>query len=368
MTRLFMMTVCCIALTGRALSQQVSEKLENDRIVYWIDSTMKTNNIPSLSLGIVRQGVLSFTKGFGTVERGSAIKVDEHTLYQIGSDTKKFTAIIVNNLVAEGKLSLKEPITTYLVNQLTDSAKLKLSGITLEMLLRHTAGIPNREPSNKRKDGDPMTIEFSEDSMIRDLNVMKLDFAPNSNFAYSNFGFAIAGYISEKVTGLSYDHLVKKYVTDKYGMPNTGVYLDTEQEKRIAWPYRKDNRMIKSKPWTMGKMTPAGGIYSNVTDVSRQMIAQIKVYRNFDENKQKSHPLVLTDDKKEGHFGFGLAKVVDSIGVRYGHGGDLDGYASGYVFAPDENIGIILLTSSGGRWLARLEKQILAEMMNNRKR
>ncbi len=343
-------------------NRQLVQKLE-----MLIDSTMKQNNIPAISVGIVTDGVLAYARGFGVTDRGQNTPVDEHTLYQIGSDTKKFTAIIVTNLLSEGKLALQEPITTYLKSQLTDSARRKLSAITLEMLLHHTAGIPNREPSNKRKDGDAMTIEFSEDSLVRDLNVMKLDFIPGSNFAYSNFGFAIIGYICEKVTGHSYADLVKKYVTNKYNMPNTGVYLNAEQQNRIAWPYRKDNRMIKSTPWTMGKMTPAGGIYSNVRDVSNQMIAQISAYRHFSDNKQRAHPLILTDDKKEAHFGYGLAKVVDSIGVRYGHGGDLDGYASGYVFAPEENFGIILLTSSGGRWLARLEKQMLIEMMKSRR-
>jgi CubicO group peptidase (beta-lactamase class C family) len=360
--------VLIFLLSARVNAQNLPEKAENERIYFIIDSTMKANNIPSLVVGIVRHGKLFFTAGFGYRDRESSVKVDENALFQMGSDTKKFTGTLVNNLVSEGKLKLNEPVTTYLNKQLTPEGRQKLAQVTMEKLLQHLAGIPNREPSNKRIDGDPMTIDLTEDTLINDLNTMKLDFEPGSKFNYSNFGYAIAGYICEKVTGQSYAALVKKYITDKYKMPNTVIYLTPEQYKQIAWPYRKDNRNLKSKPWTMGKMTPAGGIYSNVKDISMLMIAQMQAYQHYGESKQKGDPLILTGDKQEGHYGFGLAKVVDSLGVHYGHGGDLDGYASGYVFAPDADWGLILLCSSGGRWFARLEKQLMARLINSRTR
>jgi CubicO group peptidase (beta-lactamase class C family) len=360
--------VLIFLLPAQVNAQERSENAENEKLAFIIDSTMKANNIPSLVVGIVRYGKLSFTAGFGYEDRESSVSVDNNSLFQMGSDTKKFTAILVNNLVAEGKLRLNEPIPTYLKSHLTPGNQQKLAEVTIGKLLQHQAGIPNREPSNKRVDGDPMTIELTEDSMINDLNTMKLDFQPGTRFSYSNFGYAIAGYICEKVSGQSYAALIKKYITDKYQMPNTVIYLTPEQYKMIAWPYRKNNRNLKSKPWTMGKMTPAGGIYSNVNDISRLMIAQIQVYQNYAESKQKGDPLILTENKEEGHYGFGLARVSDSLGVHYGHGGDLDGYASGYVFVPDTGLGLILLCSSGGRWFARLEKQLLTQLINNKTR
>lgn len=325
-----------------------------------IDSTMEENNIPALSVGIIENGKLASVEGFGYLSRETDEKVDGNTLYQIASDTKKFTGIIVNNLVSEGKVDLDEPIVTYLKGVLSSDGKQNVAGITLKRLLYHRSGIPNREPSNRRIDGDPMTIPFTEEDLINDLNIVKLDFEPNAKFSYSNFGYALVGYICEKVSGQDYSTLVKKYITDKYGMPNTVVYPDIEQSKLIALPYRKDNRAIKSKPWTMGKMTPAGGIYSNVKDASNLMLAQMKVYREVREKSNISSPLILTEesDTDHGHYGFGLAKVVDEYGIHYGHGGDLDGYASGYVFIPKGDLGLIMLTSSGGKWFGQLEKEI----------
>lgn len=351
--------LCWIACLRTEAQHRIPEE---DEIYKMIDSAMKRNNIPALSVGIIRDGRLNSTWGFGFLSRESPVKVDENSLYQICSDTKKFTAIIVMNLVAEKKLALTEPITSYLGSLLSAESKNKLAGITLENLLLHKSGIPNREPSDKRVDGDPMTIPFTEDEMNKDLNRLTLDFQPGSKFSYSNFGYAIAGYICEKIAGQSYDALVKKYITGKYGMPNTVIYPDKKQMLKVAMPYRKDNRNLQSLPWNMGKMTPAGGIYSNIKDLSMLMIAQMTAYRKYKSKGQQDSLLILTQNTSEGHYGFGLAKVIDEYGTHYGHGGDLDGYGSGYVFVPDRDLGLIMLTSSGGRWFAQLEKQIRIEL------
>jgi len=370
---ILMYVLACKSISSQKGISQSKQKrigiIEDTWIRTKIDSAMQKNNIPALAVGIIINGKLSAVEGFGHLNRESTIKVDGNTLFQIGSDTKKFTGIIVNNLVSEGKLSLDEPITTYLENVLTDEGKRKVSGITLRILLHHTSGIPTREPSNKRIDGNPMLIEMTENDIINDINAMKLDFEPKAKFGYSNFGYAVVGFICEKISGQLYADLVKKYITDIYNMPNTVVFPNQKQSQWIAQPYRKDNRNIKSAPWKMGKMTPAGGIYSNIHDISNLVLAQIRAYQKFNENGNKSDPLILTEnsDTDKAHYGFGLSKVIDESGIRYGHGGDLDGYASGYVFNPKENLGLIMLTSSGGRWFGNLEKEIRIYLMENNK-
>jgi CubicO group peptidase (beta-lactamase class C family) len=331
-----------------------------------IDSTMKANNIPAVSYGIIRNGKLSYSGGIGVMSRKNKIIVNENTIYQIGSDTKKFTGIIVNNLISEGMLTLRKPITGYLP-ELNSGARQRLQNITLEHLLLHKSGIPNRAPSDPRIDGDPMIIEYSTENLMKDLNDIQPEFAPGSKFSYSNLGYAVIGYICEKVSGIEFSGLVEKYITQKYKLKNTFIYPGKEHLPYIATPYRKDDRTVETKPFRMGKLAPAGGVYSNVVDLSKLMIKQMEAYRLFLKDKKSGSPLILTnrDSVSNSHYGFGLAQSAGKAGIHYGHGGDLDGFASGYVFMPEKKTGLILLTSSGGRWFGKMEKDIFEKLVNN---
>ena len=278
--------------------------------------------------------------------------MDGKTLYQIGSDTKKLTAIIAKSLVLDGYLGFDTPIVTYLADVLTAEARERLKEITIRHLLQHRSGVPYREPTHRRIDGDPMLVPYTEKDLIHDLNTMELVAEPGTDSGYSNFGYAIAGYVCERASGESYGALLRKYVTQKYRMRYSGVDQSENQLGLIAVPYRKDNRMIKSQPWNMGKLTPGGGVYSNIFDSAKLMIAQLAAYRENAETADEGHPLILTDQHEEEgrYYGLGLGKTVYDYGVRYGHGGDLDGYASAYLFSPEHNGGLLFLTSSGGRW------------------
>ncbi|MEO1513915.1 MAG: serine hydrolase domain-containing protein [Bacteroidota bacterium] len=329
-----------------------------------IDSTMAKNNIPALSVGIVEKGRLIYAKGFGRLHRDREERANEQTIYQIGSDTKKMTAIIAKHLAEEGIINMEESIVPLLGDRIPDSTKTKLKAVTMAYLLTHKAGIPYRAPSNERVDGHAMTKEYSETDLLTDLNAIQLRFTPGSKFGYSNLDYAIAGYLCELASNRSYAQLIDKYISKPYAMSHTSLSLHSQQKSMLATPYRKDDRNTETQPWTMGKLAPAGGVYSNIADLSKLMIQQIKVYQDYSQRGDMSSPLFLTmDDKeKEGHYGLGLGKSVDADGVRYGHGGDLDGYASGYVFSPQKDRGLILLTSSGGKWFGKMEKTIQTKL------
>ncbi|MEM8486896.1 MAG: serine hydrolase domain-containing protein [Bacteroidota bacterium] len=319
---------------------------------------MKANDIPALSIGIVYDGKLAYFEGFGTLDRESSEKVDEQTVYQIGSDTKKLTAIIVKHLVQEGKLDLDASIATYLGHEVSADTKEQLRQVTVRQLLRHTAGVPYRAASNKRIDGDPMLVAYSTADLLKDINGLMLASEPGTKFGYSNFGYALIGYICERASSQTYAALLKKYVAGKYGLANTFVHPSHQQVSLVATPYRKDDRAIKSQPWNMGRMTPAGGVYSNVRDLSLLMIEQIMTYRQQESGEIEDSPLILTTHADSSHYGLGLGKTVRAGRTWYGHGGDLDGFASAYVFSPEYERGLIILTTSGGSWVGRLENEI----------
>ncbi|MEL6923082.1 MAG: serine hydrolase domain-containing protein [Bacteroidota bacterium] len=344
--------------------QKPSVAAENEWVEKTIAKAMRKHNIPALSLGIVRDGELDFAKGFGHQDRSQQQAVDAQSFYQIGSDSKKMTAIIVKNLAKAGQLDLDKAIPEYFPKGLSEKTRQKLQPVTLRLLLQHRAGFPYRAPTNRRIDGDPMLIPFTETDVLHDLNVMELSYEPGTKFDYSNFGYAVIGYICELATQKSFGELLQRYVSEAYGMDNTTVALNEAQQTKRVLPYRKDKRKRPSQPWQMGKMVAGGGIYSNVEDVGKLMSAQLKAYRAFHESGQSESPIVLTKNLGEEKFeyGFGLMRLKDETGVFYGHGGDLDGYGSIYTFYPEQNKGLILLTSSGGKWFRNLELELRTKL------
>lgn len=328
---------------------------------------MLKNDIPALSVGIIHEGKVLLAKGYGVHRRGSTIKASENSIYQIASDTKKMTGIVAKHLAMEGKLDLDAPIVNILGEALKKDARERLKQITTRQLLQHTSGLPYRELTMKRKDGEPMTVPYTEEDLINDLNIVTLKSTPDATFGYSNFGYAVAGYVLEKASGVAYGDLLHNYIANTYGMPNTTTSLSTEQQQQLVTPYTKEDRTVPTKAFIMGKLTAAGGVYSTIEDLSQLMLQQLQAYRTYDVNAP-SNPLVLHKnpfEKKDG-YGFGMGKKVFTTGIQLGHGGDMDGFASGYVFSPEHQSGVILLTSSGGSWVGELEKELFNKLTDRK--
>lgn len=367
MRRILFFILISIIAVGCNFTAKEKSAIEENPIEEKIKKAMEENNVPSLSIGIIRDGKIDLLKGFGTRSRKDTTKVNESSIFQIASQSKMFTGIIVNNLIQEGKLNLEEPITSYFPSDINVNAKKRLHKIKLKFLLNHTSGIPSDACSvySERIDGDAWTKGYSKEQLIKDINAINLEFEPSSQFQYSNSGYAIVGFICETVSNLSYSHLLKKYVTEKYELKNTSVVLSDMQRLKLVTPYRKDDRMIETKPSNMGMATPASAIYSNITDLTKIVADQIIAYRLYDSLNEQS-PLILTkqtskmDEKFQ--YGFGLIKENSGSNIKYGHGGDADGFGCEYFFSPQKNTGVVVLTSSGGRWLGELADGILDDL------
>ena len=317
-----------------------------------VDTYISKYDIPALNLGIVLNGETTFINR-GVYNRNSDKKVANEAVFQLGSVSKMLTGIVISSMLKEGKISLEESIVTYLPNELPQKTLDKLSPITVRDLLHHRSGLPRSSKVilKHKKGNDAYLYGYTDEDFIKDLNKLKVKPAPGEKFRYSNFGYGLLGYIAERVTGMSYENLLQKHLSQEYSMTNTSTKVPTEN---LVQPYRKDNRRIETQAWNLGKCTPGGGIYTTVEDMTRLLSQQIEVYVM---NKTQS-PLYSTRDKRPQtgvSYGFGL---FDFGNGDYGHDGDLDGFASAYWLRPEEKMGFMYLTSSGGDWTYPLAIEI----------
>lgn len=344
------------------------EKLIQERVV--------ENDIPALSVGIIKNNKTIAYFNIGTTKRNNQQQVDENTVYQLASLSKTFTSVIAKELVAEGKIDLNASITNYLPTTLSKATLQKLSPITIKNLLTHTAGFPRDAQYAKRPwqflDG-PMVGGYSEKSLLKELEELTLIAKPNEKWEYSNLGFGTTGYILERTAGIPLADLYEQFLGQKYGMKRTTMDLEKAEKLGMATPYMKWWRKKKTSPWEMGYLRSGGGLCSTVSDLCGFMEQQIQAYQQSDNNTENS-PITLLEDKvslgESGYpyYGYGtfeFRKMKDSTIVQLGHGGDVDGFASNYTFYPNQGIGIVMLTSSGGSWFYHLEgafQRILLEL------
>lgn len=320
-----------------------------------IDALLKKyadkNDIPTLNLGIVVEANTYFLN-YGVKDRKTEIKTDENSIFQIASVSKLLTGIVINDLINKGELDINEPITKFLPEAYSKKVKKKLENITVKDLLHHYSGLPRQSLVIKRKNDEPINYDYKQSDFEKDFEKIKL--RSNGNFSYSNFGYAVLGFIAENITNSTFEELLTN-ISDQYDMKVTSVYC--KNKNSLVTPYNEDNRNDETKNWELGKLTPPSGIYSSVSDLSKLLLAQIKVYKEYDiQNK-----LFLTHSTREAWNGTGISYgfgLFDWGNGGFGHGGGMDGYGSEYWFNPKENVGFVLLTSSGGEWVVELSKEL----------
>jgi len=374
-----------LLLAPSAFAQNIQvDKLKIDQQV---QEFMSKEDIPALAIGIIQNGKVVFTSAHGVIDRKDEQAINENTLFQIGSHTKALTGMIAFELINEGKLKLSDRIIDHLPGVFPKATINEFKSLTIEHLMVHRSGLPSYPTNVTRIDGDAMLVHYSEEMLLDALSTIELRFAPDEKWRYSNFNYAVLGYVLSKITNKSYAQLVKEYVADKHELSDTLVNLSEHQiDTSLATPYRKDKRQVATQPWDMGLLTPHGGVYSTITDFAHLMELQMGAYREYNKSGVTS-PLVATqiiydvDFTQHGkkypglRYGVGMFEATPEWGAStesvFYHGGDLDGFGSEFRFSPEHGVGVVMLTSSGGRKFISFATDIMNDLLeiavNNQK-
>ncbi len=240
--------------------------------------------------------------------------------FRVGSVTKTFTSAVVLQLVAEGRLSLDEPVP-------------EAGGIPLRMLLNHTSGIYNHSD-------DPRVFEqgLLKQWQPRELLAISREhppyFAPGAGFHYSNTSYVILGLVIERVTGNPLERELERRVLR--GLPNT-AYEESPHVRRLAPGPRQNTSWAGA----------AGALVSTARDLDR-------FYRHV--MSAPKYAAMKTLDPVAGPYGLGLFKVQTSCGWFWGHDGVVPGsLAHAYT---DGKRSVVVLATTGSEELS--ERQTAA--------
>jgi D-alanyl-D-alanine carboxypeptidase len=265
---------------------------------------------------------------------GTPLEPDD--AFRIGSITKTFTAVMILQLVDEGRLGLDDPVSEYL----PDAPQ--IDGVTVRQLLNHSSGIPDvvELPSFLPTIFADPGRTWTPEEALGLVAGLERDFAPGSDIAYSNSNFFIAGMILAKVTGLGLAENLRTRVTDPLGLAATALRPDGPEPVTGFSPDLAPDRNTEGlsyhslDTWAGA----AGGIVSTAEDLTvffRALSAGVLLSAtSMDE---------MTHFQGRAGAGLGLWRMKLPTGPGYGHGGHTPGYDSLAVVRPESGDVYILL-------------------------
>jgi len=219
-----------------------------------------------------------FKKGYGLANREWDIPNTPDVKFRLGSITKQFTSMLIMQQVAKGSIKLDGHISDYLPYYRQETG----SKVTISQLLSHTSGIPSYTDDPKFF-ADVSRNYYAVDDFVKKFCSGDLQFEPGTKFHYDNSGFFLLGAILERVTGKTYEALLKEQILGPLGMKDTGYDHYADILPKRASGYQQELSSAVNAPYLdMSLPYAAGSLYSTVEDLYKwdQALYTDKLVRN----------------------------------------------------------------------------------------
>jgi D-alanyl-D-alanine carboxypeptidase len=317
----------------------------------WLDSQLAYRGWPGLSIGILHDQELIWSRAFGhaSLERREPATPD--TLYRIASITKLFTSTAIMQLRDAGKLRLDDPLTQHVPWFKIGQTYPDAPPITIQHLLTHTAGLPREAGSAYWTDNNFPTVEDAR----RRVPELSTALPTETSWKYSNFGLALAGEVVASAAGQPFEEYVSERILKPLGMSRTFVKTPPRNEPGLATGYtrRLPTGSRTETPFSDGRwITPAANMTTSVTDLARFAMLQFRdgpaggaqILRGT-TLREMHRPHWVEPDWAAG-WGLGFRLMREGGRTLVGHGGRLRGYRTQLQLCPAERIGVIVMINA----------------------
>jgi len=318
-----------------------------------VNNALEAFNVPGLAVGVVVDGKIVLSKGYGYRNLDQSLPVTENTLFAIGSCTKAFTSFMLGQLVDEGKINWDDPVITYIPEfRLMD--QYATHHITIRDLVAHRSGLA-------RHDLLWFNPEFTRSDVIRSLQHLEPACILREKFQYNNLMYTVAGILVEKITGQTWEEALSSRILTPLTMLNSNAsFKESQKGENYSLPYAEVAGEIKAIPFrSLTSVAPAGAINSSVSDMLNWIQLQLSDGTFLDkrfihkQTLQEMHTIqmpmgALALDEEAYGFGYGLGWCTGIYRGNYylNHGGGIDGFISQVSLLPQQKIGVVVLSNS----------------------
>ncbi|MGD1947989.1 MAG: serine hydrolase domain-containing protein [Croceivirga sp.] len=305
---------------------------------------------PGVAVGIVKNGDLIFSKGYGSANLEYGIPITTKTVFHVASVSKQFTAFAIYLLKDQGLINLNDDVRKYLP-KLPDYGNI----IRIRHLLAHTSGLRDQWALVTLAGWSLEDVILTEQILKLVERQNQLNFTPGSQFGYCNTGYTLLAQIVKKVTGLSLAEYTQKHIFEPLGMNNTSFYDDFHGlVKNRAYSYERKNGQYRKKKLNYSNVGPTS-LLTTVEDLAKwshnfetSVVGNKALFNEFNQISRLDNgkPTIFNIINKDTlfHAKGQIHRNYRGIQMRK-HGGHDAGYRSFLSVFPEEQISIITLSN-----------------------
>lgn len=305
-----------------------------------VTGIMQSSEIPGASIAIERDGAIVYARGYGVRDLNTKTPVDADTIFRFGSVTKEFTAALAMKLVEQHELATNEMLSTWLPD-LPHGDQVRLSD-----LLGQTTGYRDYYPLDYTD--DEMTQPRSVAAIISEYASYPLTMTPDTRWEYSNTNFTIAGALIEHVSGESLSALLEHYITRPAGM--TSTFFDEPKrdlpDRATGYDSYWTEPLHEDPPEQPYWLNAAGSLAGTASDLARFDIAFMARRLVSDASYTEMTTARTLQSGKSTNYGYGLGVGTLNGHRIVSHGGNVIGYATSNMMAPDDSVAVVVLTNN----------------------
>jgi len=327
----------------------------------YINKIIKSKRIPGCYLFVMNKGKIVCNKGYGFADCYNKKEVNQNTYFQVGSNSKAFTALAILLLENQNKLKLSDNVSKYIPDFQLYFQKEKVE-ITIENLLYHTSGISPKTIMYIEEDNENNALEKT----VRILKGTETVFKPGEKFLYATINYDVLGYIIEVVTQTSFENYITREIFETMGLNKEAIGFSSLIDKKISKGYKREflRNIEFSAPVYKGNV-PSGYIYLNGEDMSKWMQFQLLPNEKWKELIEKSHQICKKAlIKEETYYAAGWQVEVEKGIVS--HFGRNPNYVSCIYLKPEEKTGVAIMTNTSLTYAKDIGEQILC-ILDNKK-
>jgi len=349
--------LCLLVFTG--CKKEEPQEIQFDSFQEELDYLVEKYVRMGAAVGIIDKFQNPHEFYFGTVSKHNGEPPDSHSIFEVGSITKTFTATLLAQMVLDGKIQLEDELASLLPEGEVTVPHWNGTRISLEHLATHSSGLP-RQPQNSGQplpEGydpyDPYAAYTTENVYDYLSTYCKLIYEPGTQYSYSNTGMGLVGHVLGLVDGSSYDETLRKDILEPLGLNETSLFLSDDQLPHLAPGHDEGLDSVKNYH-ANDIFQGAGFIKSSLNDMLIFLQAQMGLLETpLDEAIELTHQPHfevggVTYNDREGYYylSIGLAWHSDLLPegyTFYWHGGRTNGYMAYIAFDLQNLTGAVIL-------------------------